>query len=338
MMNCFRRDHASVIPASHKMTSNVVKTLFRFAGIWLLWVAGGIHLSASEGGLTVTQTLVDYQADQIVVDNPVPGFSWKLASPQRATRQTSFSIAVGLNASSSGDIGAVVWRTGRIKSPQSSQIAYAGAPLKSDTDYHWNLTVSDNHGQSASRVGAFSTALLKPSDWTAQWIGKLSPHPDNDQWSGRTVDWEALAKQPTNPVDSAGILLRKEFVLQKEPLRARIFVTGLGNYELRLNGGKVGDAVLTPGPTAYRQRILYDAYEVASQLHPGTNAIGIMLGSGWFNPQKKFWGWQMQWYGEPRAILQLQLEYRDGTKEVVQSDASWKTHDGPITFNCIYDG
>jgi alpha-L-rhamnosidase len=105
-----------------------------------------------------------------------------------------------------------------------------------------------------------------------------------------------------------------------------------------LNGGKIGDAVLTPCRTEFRTRINYDVYDVTGLLKLGENAAGIILGSGWFNGLKRYWGWQHQWYGSPRALLQVEIEYFDGTRTRVMTDGSWCASWGPITFNCIFDG
>ncbi|KKK55043.1 hypothetical protein LCGC14_3078550, partial [marine sediment metagenome] len=133
-------------------------------------------------------------------------------------------------------------------------------------------------------------------------------------------------------------LFRHEFRVEKPVRRARLFVVGLGFYELRLNGEKVGQHVLAPAKTIFRKRILYDTYDVTSELSSGENALGIILGNGWFNGQKKYWGWQMQWHGSPRAIMQLDIEYTDGSKSRVVTDGSWKSSWSPVTFNCLFDG
>ena len=96
--------------------------------------------------------------------------------------------------------------------------------------------------------------------------------------------------------------------------------------------------ILAPSRTDFRKRILYDTYDVTAELKNGMNALGIMLGNGWFNGQKKYWGWQMQWYGSPRVILQLEIEYEDGSKGRVVTDKNWKASWSPITFNCLFDG
>jgi len=134
------------------------------------------------------------------------------------------------------------------------------------------------------------------------------------------------------------LLLRKELELSKSVTKALVSVTGLGYYELKINGQKIGDKVLTPAKTNYRKIILYDTYDVTSHLKTNKIAIGIMLGNGWFNPLKKWWSWRMQWFGAKRAIFQMHITFVDGSTQTIISDDSWKVADGPILSSCIYDG
>ena len=137
---------------------------------------------------------------------------------------------------------------------------------------------------------------------------------------------------------SATIQLRKEFAVEKEIKRAVVYLCGLGQFELRLNGRKVGDNVLEPGWTDYRKTCLYSAYDITGQLARGRNAIGVMLGNGMYNVPggryTKFTGS----FGPPKVILQLHVEHADGTSTVVTSDDSWAWALSPVVFSCAYGG
>ena len=137
---------------------------------------------------------------------------------------------------------------------------------------------------------------------------------------------------------SASIQLRKEFALNKEIKRAVVYICGLGFYELSLNGQKVGDHVLEPGWTNYRKTCLYSAYDVTAQLVQGSNAIGVMLGNGMYNVAggryTKFNGT----FGPPKVIVQLYVEYADGSSTQVVTDESWTWAPSPVVFTCIYGG
>ncbi len=171
-------------------------------------------------------------------------------------------------------------------------------------------------------------ALLVPGDWRATWIAGKPETPVSEQ--------EMFNDHPAP-------LLRKEFTLDRKVKRARAFVSGLGYYELRLNGERVGDHVLDPGWTTYSRRVLYSTYDVTSQLQQGPNAVGVMLGNGWFNPLPlRLWGAinprDNLTIGEPRVIVQLVVDFADGTSQTVASDRTWKAGQGPVLRNSVYLG
>ncbi|MCY2928583.1 MAG: family 78 glycoside hydrolase catalytic domain [Planctomycetota bacterium] len=134
--------------------------------------------------------------------------------------------------------------------------------------------------------------------------------------------------------------LRREFAVRAPLKRARAYVCGLGCYELRINGGKIGDAVRDPGYTAYDKRILYSTYDVTPSLRQGANAVGLILGTGWYKVhQMAVWGFDhARWHAEPRAIAQIVLEYEDGRTDTIVTGGDWKAATGPITFVSIYGG
>lgn len=134
-------------------------------------------------------------------------------------------------------------------------------------------------------------------------------------------------------------LLRRGFAVNKDVKRARVYATALGSYRLHINGQRVGKDILTPDWTDYRKRVLYQAYDVTSLLKKGENAIGAMLGDGWYASGL---GWQLQRYlfgpPPPRLLAQLEIEFTDGSRETVASDASWKATPGPILRSELYAG
>ena len=182
--------------------------------------------------------------------------------------------------------------------------------------------------RSSGKPAWFEMALLDPSDWQARWIQRES--------DGAVLESEAFDDHPAPS-------FRTEFVIAKKVARARVYVSGLGYYELRLNGEKVGDHVLDPGWTTYSKRVLYSTYDVTDQLKQGRNAIGIMLGNGWFNLLPLAMGGRIKMrdfltIGEPRAIVQLAVEFQDGSSQIIASDETWRVGDGPIIRNGEYLG
>ncbi len=235
---------------------------------------------------------VEYLVNPLGVDTPKPRFFWKNDHPQRGQKQTAFQLIVSSSPSAErGDL----WDSGKVNSESSIQIVYQGKPLESNRSYYWKVRIWDASGQESpwSQVARFDTGLFSASDWKGEWIGGES-------------------------------LFRKEFNLPESPKRARAFIAGLGYYELRINGQKVGDHVLDPAWTTYSRRVLYVVYDVTPFLRKGRNAIGVILGEGWY---------------KSRALLfQLYIEGEEGLLMEVHSDTSWKTARGPILEDSIYHG
>ncbi len=138
----------------------------------------------------------------------------------------------------------------------------------------------------------------------------------------------------------ASVLLRKEVTFTKSPVRATAYVSGLGYHELYINGRKVGDHVLDPGFSDYSKRVFYVAHDVTGLLRAGRCTIGVMLGSGWYDsPATDVWGFHTApWIAPPKLLLRIEVEYDDGTRTAIVSDASWKQSTGPIVFNSIRGG
>jgi alpha-L-rhamnosidase len=200
--------------------------------------------------------------------------------------------------------------------------------------------VWDNYQNTASsETASFSTALLSSTDWQADWIGA----PDSDMTvppNGFFKDARELALiGDTVHHDGQSLLLRKNIQCTQDILSATAHISGLGFYEFYINGRRVGDNVLAPSKTNYINEVLYDTHDVTNYLKKGPNGIGIHLGNGWYNPYKKWWKeYRMQWFGAKRASLQIHIQYKDGSSEVVKTDNTWKSSKGPVIYNCIYDG
>jgi alpha-L-rhamnosidase len=165
-------------------------------------------------------------------------------------------------------------------------------------------------------------------------------------------DWSASG-QPvedagTGPWNTSGItsehrlpavMLRKEFAVAKPVRHAMVYYSGLGLSELYLNGAKVGNHVLSPGLTDYDKHVLYETFDVTRSLKPGANTVGLWLGNGRFHAPRIGPAHNTRNFGDPKAILELHIEYGDGTTAVIPTDASWRATDsGPIRANNEYDG
>lgn len=250
----------------------------------------------------------------IGVGEVLPRFSWELSGDQRNLLQKAYEIVVFPAANPKKP----VWRSGKILSSASVWIPYGGTPLNSDTKYDWQVTVWDNQHTEpvTSEMAEFHMGFLHSSDWKAQWI-----------IPGYKED--SLRSSP---------LFRKTFQTKKQILSATAYITAHGLYEAQINGHRIGDAYFTPGWTAYQKRLQYQTYDVTSLLTKGSNAIGVMLGSGWYRGTIGFSN-HNNVYGKDIALLfQLEIIYTDGTKETVSSDNSWKSSTGEIRYAEIYNG
>ncbi|MGC3959760.1 MAG: family 78 glycoside hydrolase catalytic domain [Verrucomicrobiota bacterium] len=141
--------------------------------------------------------------------------------------------------------------------------------------------------------------------------------------------------------DSARIpapYLRKMFSVGPAVNRATVYVTALGAYELRLNGQKVGNDVLTPGWTEFRKRVYYQTYDVTGLVQSGANTLAMLLGDGWFASNLGFNGQRLNYGGKPRLRAQLVLELANGTTQTIATDSSWKASYGPIRFGDLLLG
>ena len=214
------------------------------------------------------------------------------------------------------------------------QIEYAGKPLSSHTGYFWKVRTWDQEGVASnwSKPANWTTALLAKADWKAKWIAAEVDGPSQTP----AIEHVDSLKNPAKPMP----IFRRDFELKAQVRSAVVYVSGLGQYELRLNGKNVSDTVLNPGWTNYRKTVLYNSYDVSVNLHKGKNTFGVLLGNGMYNVPNnkerytKFTGF----FGQPKLILQLHVTYADGTSTTVLSDSSWKSTSGPIIFSSTYGG
>ena len=296
--------------------------------------------SAEASGVTVTHLRCEYSVNPLAIATTTPRFSWVLNSPERGMVQQAYQLLVASSTPNlTNDMGDI-WDTGRVDSSQSTYVPFGGKSLQSNQLYYWKVRVWGSTGEVSgfSAPASFGTALLDPADWKAAWIGRgpeMEPRGPKGYYDSPPKESDSV-----DPIEHDGrsTLLRKEILVDRSVRRARIHVCGLGFYELTVNGSSVGNSVLMPAKTNYRKQVLYNTYDITDMLTQGTNALGIALGNGWFNPYKKWWSWRMQWYGSQRAIAQLHLEYSDGTSEITVTDETWKTSTGPVVRSCIYDG
>ena len=304
------------------------RSCWSLAAVLLCFMACRPQIHAGE--LTVQQLTCDYRQNPLGIDTAKPRLGWILESRRRGEHQTAFQIVASSSADQLARGEADLWDSGRVDSGESLNVPYGGQPSGSGKRVWWKTRVwgMDGKPTSYSDPAWFETGLLSGADWQAQWIQREN----------------AGAESKLDPFgDHPAPLFRREFALDKKIARARAYISGLGYYEMRLNGSRVGDRVLDPGWTTYSRRVFYSTYDITGQLKRGRNAVGIMLGNGWFNPLPLgMWGHlkpgDVLTTGAPRVIAQIVVEFVDGTKQVIVTDPTWRTSDGPVLRNSVYLG
>ncbi|MEW6249709.1 MAG: glycoside hydrolase family 78 protein [Planctomycetota bacterium] len=302
-----------------------------------------------------TKLRCEYLVNPLGIDRTTPRLSWRMVDGRRGARQTAYQILAGDSLEQLAADQGNVWDTGKVASDQSIQVAYAGMPLKSRQRVWWKVRVWDHAGQPSpwSEPAFWTMGLLERADWGAKWIGDPTPPPSLTPPQPPPAPLTTAASQPdTKPARPQldplpATMLRKEFTTPADaPIRrATAYCTALGAYELRMNGQRVGDHILAPEWTDYHQRVQYQAYDVTPLLRRGENAIGAILGDGWYagriglagivpgGPLRGIYGRQ------PKLLLRLEIEGADGQVQVVMSDGSWRcTNEGPIRVSDILDG
>ena len=275
---------------------NGIRRGLSFSAILLTFLGWALGSALGADGPLPPQNLrCEYLSDPLGVDVRQPRFAWGLDHTARGQRQTAYQILVatqpGLLDQDKGD----QWDSGKVVSEDSTQVVYSGKPLASGAAYYWKVRSWDKDGNASpySRVVQFEMGLLSADEWKGQWIGGANQ-------------------------------LRTEFQLAEAVARARVYICGLGYYELRVNGAKVGSNVLDPGWTTYEKRVLYTTYDVTPLLQRGANAVGVMLGEGWYKSRA--------------LLLQMNIELVNGKRLSVTSSPAWRGKDGPITSDSVWDG
>lgn len=277
----------------------------------------------------------------LAVDTAVPRLAWTLHTTTldaRGIKQSAYRILVASSLEQLNADRGDLWDSGRVASSRYWQIPYAGKPLDSRYTCYWKVQTWNSDAPDAqpgpwSDPATFTLGLLHSSDWTAHWI---ATEPDQLLAHQALETDRTLLEHMPPPLP----VFRRDITLRAPVAHALLYVSGLGQYEFRINGADVTNTVLNPGWTNYRKTINYDTYDVTSLLHAGTNALGVLLGNGMYNVEgvkgryTKFIGS----FGQPKLIAQLEVTYADGTRQTFATDASWKTHPGPIVFSSTYGG
>src|SRR5271157_4357441 len=312
--------------------------------------------------MLVKSLTCEFLPGPIAVDATQPRLGWMLVADEeeRAKVQSAYQVLVAsspdlLNANE-GD----VWDSGKESSAASCHVPYQGVGLHSRQIYYWKVKVWDEDGIESvwSDPASWIMGILTDADWdeTTRWIGVHEQvsfedrFPITKELEDVPEAFKAVSRKYHPKGEgleneyAAGVYLRKEFTLERptaEVARAIVRVSGLGYYELSLNGGKVGDHMLDPGATDYTKRVFYVTYDVKEQLQDGDNCVGVILGCGWyFVGTPDLFGFEKApWAAPQKCRLELEVLYNDGEQFLLGTDESWTScTSGPIRFNCIRSG
>jgi beta-glucosidase-like glycosyl hydrolase len=314
-------------------SSQDIRTRGRFT------VAGEAGSADGVSSLAVEHLRCEYRENPLGIESAQPRLSWWLRSDVRGQQQAAYQVLVASSpevlARGEGDL----WDSGRVASDQSVLVTYRGKPLAALQQVWWKVRAwpqKPAEGQPSvwSEPGTWTMGLLQPRDWRAKWI----TFDTAKGLEGRDVSDAGQIVGKDGKLIPPLPLLRKMFLAEKSIRRAVVCVCGLGQYELAVNGDKIGDHVVDPGWTNYCKRCLYTMYDVTAALHRGENVLAVMLGNGMYNVAGGRYTKFLGSFGPPKLILQLQMDFADGTSATIVSDETWKGAAGPIRFSCIYGG
>jgi hypothetical protein len=278
------------------------------------------------------------------LENPVgtgmvPDFSWIFTDNKRGQIQTAYQIVVGSDSETVKNLAGTIWDSGKILSEESAWIRYEGSRLECGKEYFWRVRAwnKDDKLSKWSKTGKFVTGLFTQKDWyNARWIG-FEEIPDSlllvpgVHGSGDNLG-NIAKKRTTVPY------FRKDFSIDKRISRAFVFISGLGQYELYINGDRISDRFLSPGWSDYRKTCFYNGFDITENLRHGLNTVSTIVGNGFYNINRERYRKLVIAYGAPKMILRLEILYSDGSRKIIVSDETWKTSPSPITFTSIYGG
>jgi alpha-L-rhamnosidase len=259
----------------------------------------------------------EYLINPLGIDAQHPRLVWMLTDKQPGAVQTAYQLITGTDSVEVSSGTGNYWQTAKINSA-ANLVSYTGKSLKAYTKYYWKVLVWDNANKSTtSAVASFETGLMGMQNWKGFWIS------DDKEINTKPAPY-----------------FRKVFETGKHIKSARAYIAAAGLYELYINGKKVGNHRLDPMYTRFDRRNLYITYDVTRDIQNGKNAVGVILGNGWYNFQSiGVWDFERApWRNRPAFCMDLRITYDDGSVETITTNKSWKTSTGPLIYNSIYTG
>jgi alpha-L-rhamnosidase len=281
--------------------SMISRSLILFFSVFFL-TAGTTSIAQAqkiESGLSVSDLKTSYATNPVGIDIERPQFSWVLAG--KNNMQYAYQVIVSDDSAKLAREEGNVWNSGKVRSTHSTGILYEGEVLKSKKRYYWKVKIWNGNSVEGkwSAISFFEMGLLKQTEWTGGWVG----YPFG--WVGKVL------------------YFRHVFQCHKAVDRARIYVSGIGYSEIRMNGKKLGRNVLDPANSDFSKRIYYTTHDVGGQLK-ADNVMLISVAPGW--------------YGMPKLRLQMEIVYKDGTTQQINSNDIRRVTLGPVIRAGVIDG
>ena len=260
----------------------------------------------------------EYLFNPIGIDEPHPRLMWSMHDSRFDAKQLAYQIIVGTDSTAVSNGAGNCWQTSTINSA-TQRVSYAGNALKPFTKYYWSVQLWDKNNQSSplAPVASFETGMMESGNWKGSWIS----------------DTRDIHKKEAP-------YFRKAFDINKKIISARAYIAVAGLYELYINGNKIGDHRLDPMYTRFDRRTLYVTHDITGYLQEGKNAIGVLLGNGWYNHQSTavWYFHEAPWRQRPAFCMDVRITYEDGSTATITSGKDWKTSLSPVIFNSIYTG
>jgi len=260
----------------------------------------------------------EYLVNPIGIDSPNPRLTWFMVDERSEAAQSAYELIVGTDSSEVSSGVGNKWTTGKLTSA-AMLTEYNGSQLEPFTRYFWSVKVYDAAGNSSSgnATASFETGMMKMQNWKGTWIS----------------DTRDIRLKPAP-------YFRTAFNVGKKIISARAYIAVAGLFELYVNGAKVGNHRLDPMYTRFDRRTLYLTHDITKALKEGKNAVGVLLGNGWYNHQSTaVWYFdEAPWRARPSFCMDIRITYSDGSQETITSGTDWKTSLSPVVFNSIYTG
>ena len=300
----------------------------------------------TNGQISAEHLRCEMTENPLAVNTTQPRLSWQLVSKKSNVSQTAYQILVASSEDRLKKNEGDIWNSGKVISNKNLQITYSGTPLKNESKYFWKVKVwnqkdkTSNWSKTASFRIAPLTAALNPI-----WIGAITKDdshlPEGRNYHTATFKREKKASliNASDSLSRRSIMLRKPFSVNKEIKEAVVYISGLGHYELTINGKKVGNSEFAPLWTDYDKTVNFNTYELsAEELKKGENVIGVLLGNGMYNTLAERYSKFYVSFGPPTLFFKMKMIYKDGSEDLVKSDETWKYSKSPITYNSIFGG